>query len=252
VTIVQTAVGNLIATGVGAAAYVTLLRGRYRMRLVSGIGSLVLARFGDLVVLTVMLAVAMAWLWPALGRLQIVMLLLLLILAASIGMVGLLILVRERFVQLILTACHMLRIERVVLVRKLHGAFNELLALDKHTLCELAGSLLQYSLWLNALSIVFLFCVARAFDFPLDLAGITLAVACTQLFSLVPVHVMGGLGTFDLTMLYLFEQLGISASSSSVFLVSYRLTFYLFNLLMLGYVPFANLLERSNSAERTI
>jgi uncharacterized membrane protein YbhN (UPF0104 family) len=77
-----------------------------------------------------------------------------------------------------------------------------------------------------------------------------LAVACTQLLSLVPVHVMGGIGTFDVTLLYLFELLGVPLAAASVFLVSYRLVFYALNGLMLGCLPLASVLHLRRPVEQ--
>ena len=240
VTVVQTAVGNLVATGVGAIAYVALLKGQHQIRLTTGIGSLLLARFGDAIVLSIVLAVTAVWSWQDLGVWQWVVAVVLLLMLAGLSLVGLVIVLRAAFVNWLGVLVRKLGIARFSFVQRAWAGLDELAMADREAVKQLLWSTLYYSVWVNGLSILLMWCFVRAFDLPLNAVAVCFAIAVTQLMFLVPIHIMGGLGVFDVTMLSLLVQFGVNAATGAAFLVAWRLLFYGLNVLMLAYVPVAN------------
>src|SRR4051794_13373223 len=61
--VLQTALGNLIATSAGAVSYVGILRRKYEVQVSRGVSSLLLARFGDMIALMMALALSSAFVW---------------------------------------------------------------------------------------------------------------------------------------------------------------------------------------------
>ncbi len=239
-TVVQTALGNTFATSAGAASYIAIMRSQ-KLRLSFGIGSLILARFGDLVILTLVVSLSTAFLWNDLGDLRILLLPFIALLFACILTAGLAILFRVTLRKQIAVLAQKLKFG---IPERASSALDQFASLDDARLRQVAAAMFSYSVLCNTLSILFLWCLARAFNFPVNLVGAALAVSGTQLLGLVPIHVLGGLGTIDIPLLVIFGQLHIDLAESAAFLLSFRLVFYVLNLFMLSYIPLASLWQK--------
>lgn len=242
VAIVQTALGNLVATSAGAAAYVFLMRERSHIRLVAGVGSLVLARASDLIVLTVVLAIASALLWDELGSIKgTAGLVLAVLVVAIIGMTSL-VLWRSRFVKLLHQLSDRTGIQSKRVMARLLEGVDDIAAMDETMLRERTRAAMQYATAVNGLSLLFMVCLAKAFGLEIGIIELCFVVAVTLLLGIIPLHVMGGLGTFDLSALYLLGMMGMGVGTAAAFLLAVRLVFYGLNLLMLVYLPVSGLL----------
>ena len=76
----------------------------------------------------------------------------------------------------------------------------------------------------------------QIFDVKIDMLPVVLVVAVTQIISLLPIQVLGGLGVFDYTYLYLYGMFGIERVELIGIIVGLRISYYLANLCLLPLV----------------
>jgi uncharacterized membrane protein YbhN (UPF0104 family) len=235
--VLQTALGNLIATSAGAVSYLGVLRGKYEVQLSQGISSLLLARFGDMLALMLALALSSAFVWFQVSSLHVLVALLLLAMLGVAVVFVLVLVLRQRIVGLVERLVELLRLNRVGFVERVVNGLSGLAEQDTDYLRRLIGPLLVYSL----LSLTFTFALAYAivhlFAIPLGLWQVVFMVALMQFMTLIPIQVFGGLGVSDITSLYLYGLFGISQASVTPAIIGSRILFYLMNLVLLLYFP---------------
>lgn len=236
-TVVQTVVGNFIASSAGAVSYVALLRGRHQVQLRQGIASLVLARFGDLLALTLALAAASLVLWPAIAPLRWVVAALLGALVCLVVALGLVFVFRQPLVAAWGRVLAWLRLDRLGLVRRIMAQLSELAAQSPDHMGRAARPFLALSVALMVCNFAFSYSTLRLFGIPLGGWAILFSMAIIQLLAVIPVQVFGGLGVYEVTALYLYGLLGVPAPVAVPLVVSSRLYLWLLNLLLLLYLP---------------
>lgn len=227
--VVQTSIGNLVATSAGMVAYVSLLRQQKQAPIAYSIASLILARVADVLVLSTALGV-LALFWA--GSTPIRWLALILcaggLITCSIALAALWQHVWVmRQIRWVGNRIGLLRFPIVIRLIDL----LERLAGDQSTTS--LGIVFGYSVANQACSWVFFWSCLQAFGLDLNPWAGILILSVTQLIAVAPVQVLGGLGVFDATTIYLLGLFNISATVAAPVLVGLRIVFYLCNLLLL-------------------
>jgi uncharacterized protein (TIRG00374 family) len=235
--VLQTSLGNLIATSAGAVSYVGVLRSKYEVQLSRGISSLLLARFGDMIALILALALSSAFVWFQVSSLQLLVALLLLAMLGLSVVFVLVLVLRQRIVGLIERLIELLRLNRVGFVERVVKGLSVLAEQDTDYLRRLTGPLLVYSLLSLTFTFAFAYATVRLFAIPLGLWQLVFMFALMQFMTLIPIQVFGGLGVSDVTSLYLYGLFGISQAAVTPAVIGSRILFYLMNLLLLLYFP---------------
>lgn len=234
--IVQTVMGNLIATSVSTVSYIGVLRGKHQVLVRAGVASLVLAKLGDLLALLLILVVASGMAWPDIPQLHELILALALTMLGVLLCAGLAGLFRARMVLALRRALVRLRLHHLPFLQRLVKSFDAL-AQPSAGLRSLLGPALGSSalLWCNML--LFAYCGVRTFDASLGLVPVALAVALTQVVAIVPIQVLGGLGVFDVAYTYVYGLFGMPYATAAAIVIGLRVLFYVFNGLLLLHLP---------------
>jgi uncharacterized membrane protein YbhN (UPF0104 family) len=235
--IVQTVTTNLVGTVAGAASYIAMLRQRYNVEVGKGIASLLLARFGDILALTVALTVSIRVLWVQLAGLRDLILLLLMAMGGFVVVFGLVFVLRARIVVRIRRVLAVLPLKRSNFVYRAADGLAGLAEQHPEQLRRLIGPFLAYSGIAQALAFGFAFCMIRLFVIPVGPWSVMFVTTLTQLMALVPIQVLGGLGVTDVTVMYLYSLFGVSQRELAPVVIGGRMVFYVLNLLLLLYLP---------------
>jgi hypothetical protein len=97
--ILQTVLGNLVSTSVGALSYVAILRSKHQLHVSRGITSLLLAKVSDLLMLLLALALSSTVLWPQITTLHWPILLLLNSMVGLLAIISLTVILRRGFLR---------------------------------------------------------------------------------------------------------------------------------------------------------
>jgi uncharacterized protein (TIRG00374 family) len=235
--VLQTALGNLIATSAGAVSYVGILRRKYEVQVSRGVSSLLLARFGDMISLMLALALSSTFVWFQVKSLRILVVLLLLAMLGVVVAFVFVLALRQRIVGLIERLVELLRLNQLGFIKRVVSALSELAEQDTDYLRRLLGPLLAYSLCSLTLSFAHAYAVVQLLAIPLGLWQVVFTVALMQFMTLIPIQVFGGLGVSDVTSLYLYGLFGLGQSAVTPAIIGSRILFYLINLLLLFYFP---------------
>jgi uncharacterized membrane protein YbhN (UPF0104 family) len=228
--VVQTVVGNLVATSAGAASYVALLRGQHRVQVSNGLASLLLARFGDLLALLAALALSSWALWGPITPLHWLTFALLGAGLAGISTAALALVFRRHCLRLARALYARLRLHRLPVAARALAGFDALVTLDVR---QWLGSLLPAAAGtalVFALAFAYSYCSVRTFGVPMSGWAVLFVLTLTQFMVLVPVQVLGGLGVYEVTGLYLYTLLGAGQAEMASALLGMRLVFYGANL----------------------
>jgi uncharacterized protein (TIRG00374 family) len=244
VVVLQNAISNFAATGLGAASYVAVLRGEHQVTVRRGIASLVLARVGDLIALFPALAVSSYFVWAQIDPLQPVVIAILV--SMIVGLIILLLIVsfRQPFAVLVHSLQARFGDTSSNLVLRILGLASELTDTDLHSLYRKLGSLVAYSCLVMASSCFWVYCVVRAFAFPIGTWPIVFVISLTQLMAIVPIQVLGGLGVYEFTSIYLYGLFGINPSEAAALVLGIRIILSVFSLALLLYLPARAWIER--------
>ncbi len=228
-TIVQTSVGNLVATGAGMIAYVSLLRQHKHAPIAYSVTSLILARFADVAVLSITLG-ALVVFWADSTPVRW-----LAIILCGGGFIGCAIAITTlwrhewviRQIRWVGSGLGLLRFTTI------DRAINTLDQLAEDHSTTLIGPVICYSIATQAMSWLFFWACLQTFNLAINPWASLLILSFTQLIAVIPVQVLGGLGVFDATTIYMLGLFHISAISAAPVLVGLRIIFYLCNLLLL-------------------
>jgi uncharacterized protein (TIRG00374 family) len=228
-TIVQTSIGNLVATGAGMVAYVSLLRQKKHAPIASSVTSLILARVADVFVLSVLLgSVTILWSESKPVRWFAVILCSGGLMICAVAMAALW---RRKW---IIAQIHWIS-NRLGLLRftAVGRAIDLLDRLAKDHSTTRIGPVLCYTAVNQVASWLFFWSCLQAFNLALNPWASVLILSLIQLITVIPVQVVGGLGIFDATTIYLLGLFSISTTIAAPVLVGYRIVFYVCNLLLL-------------------
>lgn len=244
VVVVQNAITNFAAGGLGAVSYVAVLRGEHELPMRRGVVSLLFAKVGDLVALFLALAASSYFLWTQIDPLHLVVLALLLFLALGLVVLLLAILCRDRLGNLACSLGARLEYKTSPLLAKIQSFLSELASLGTDTLCSCMSSLLWSSCLVTVCSAFWIYCIVQAFAIPLGWGQVVFVVSLTLLMSIVPVQVLGGLGVYEVTSIYLYGLFGVASSEAAALVVGIRILLSVLTLVSLLYLPAMSCFER--------
>ena len=238
--VVQTVVGNLVATSAGAASYVTLLRSQHRVQVSRGLTSLLLARCGDLLALLAALGLSAWALWAPIAPLHWLVIALIVAGLAGLSAVTLALFYRGRFLRLAGWTCARLCLDRLPIVRRGLEALAGMAGLDMRGMLATLQPVALSTALVFACTVAYSYCSVRMFDVPVSAWAVLFVLALTQFMVLIPVQVFGGLGVYEVTGLYLYTLLGAGRAEMASALIGMRLVFYGANLVAWLYLLLDN------------
>lgn len=244
VVVIQNAITNLIATTAGIASYLTLLRLEQNVKLRHSGIAFIITKAGDLFSLILFLLLS-AWLvWDRVGALQQLVIFLAAGSFLAFGLFWITVFFRQKFVTQIEGLFHWLRLDRVAFVTRGVEVMRSLAEQDYKTVVRTLLSGLALSLFYTIIAMVYAYCRIQAFHVPLGIWEIVFITSLLQLVSLIPIQVFGGLGVIEFASVYLYELFGVTQIDVPATLISLRVVFYLFNLIVVLYLPLEALFDR--------
>lgn len=236
VVLYQALIGNLLTTTAGAAWYIGTLRHEQNVQVARSLLSLALARFGDLVVFLPSLIVVTIILWSQIATLHSLVLLMIFLAIASLTIVTSMIVFRRLFAVVIHKILNRLALAEKPIIKKaivtLESLSNEI---DRQS-PKAIGHFILLSLLTVGSMLCFAYSSLQIFDVKIGMSPVILVVAVTQIISLLPIQVLGGLGVYDYTYLYLYGAFGIERPELIGVIVGLRISYYLANLCLLPLV----------------
>jgi uncharacterized membrane protein YbhN (UPF0104 family) len=236
IVLYQNVMGNLITTAAGAAWYVGILRNKHNIQLTNGLLSLLLARFGDLLTLLVSLSFATLVVWQQIPALHVVVTVVIFLLMAVALLSLLMLVLRRQLVEIAGRILDKFHLHKKAVVRRIFAgltAFSNQ-EIDQSRLS--IGPLTGYSVLTLGTMLLFAYSSLQIFGVRIDIWPVIFVVSLTQVMTLVPIQVFGGLGLYDFTYLYLYGLFGIDRSEFAPVIVALRLCFYLTNLILLALI----------------
>lgn len=247
--VVQTVLGNFVASGAGLASYVAILRGRHQVRVSQALWSVLLSRLGDLVALLAALVIAAWAVWPQIAPLHLLVVILIAVLGTATFALGLIFLLRQQALGFLSTMLVWTRLDRLSISRRVLAQIQ--VAVAQPDLAARTAQMLGYSALIAALQFAFSFSYAQMLAVPISGWDVLFVLTFSLLISLVPIQVFGGLGVYEVTAIYLYGLIGLSQDLVVPLVVSSRIYLYLLNLLLLVYLPFESHTASPEAAQAT-
>lgn len=226
VVLLQTSMGNLVFNIAGFATYVALMRGKYQVGVGRGVGTLVVARFLDLVVWLPVLAVATWRVWPQVAEVIWLPLTVLGGLSLLVLVVSQVVIYRSQFLDLISQVLDFFGLRRLSWIERSLVTLTALAEEEPKFWKTEALSLLIWSALITVGSALVFYSNLRVFGLSLPPATVIFIWALQMLTMLLPIVVLGGLGVTDLTGLYLFSLFGLGPYTVAPVIIGGRLLFY--------------------------
>lgn len=227
---VQTAIGNVIATGAGAAAYVATLRAEYHVSVSRGVASLVWARVADLVSVWLGLIVSSAVLWEKIPSVHGLIILVGVVVGSGLGLLASMLWLQPRWwhrVKRLLARWHGLR--------RFSATLSRLDGVSWSVPPAVRGPVIGYTCLSFLLTVFFAYSLVRMFDVPVDGWAVTWVQSLTLLAVVIPVQILGGLGVVEVTALYFYGLVGAAHDTLAPALIAMRVVFYGLNLVLVAY-----------------
>jgi uncharacterized membrane protein YbhN (UPF0104 family) len=236
IVLYQNIVGNLVTTAAGAAWYVGILSNEHTIEVTKCFLSLLLARFGDLITLLLTLSLAALVVWQQIPTLQLTVMAVLFSLMAVVALFVLMLALRRQLIVILGRMSYGFHLHEKALSQRILAALTVFSNQEMHQLRIAIGPLAGYSFLTLATMLLFAYSSLRIFGVRIDVWPVVFVVSLTQVLTLIPVQVFGGLGLYDVTYLYLYGIFGVDSSEFAMVVLGLRLCFYLTNLALLPLV----------------
>ena len=247
IVIIQNALTNFVANTAGIASYLAMFQMEENVKVRKSGAVFILTKAGDLLCMGLFLLVSASFVWPRVLALHQLVILLLAALAAGLAVFWAAVFLRQSFVGFLRRLAEMIRLDRLSMVQKALFALDSLASQDTKTVTQtlVTGAMLSFLYMLATMA--YGYTRVQTFQIPLDFWGILFIASLMQFISMIPFQVFGGLGVTEISMVYLYGLFGFADEIPAI-LVALRVLFYIFNLVLLAYVP----LDASLSREKPV
>lgn len=247
--ILQNVVSNFVASSAGAATYIAVLRGEHGLQIRTGFVSFILAIIGDLFVIGFCLILSTWATWDLIVSLRWLIVILVSAIIFGILLFVFTVYFRQHFVKGISVFLQRLSLDNFSLIRKAIELLNAMAIQNLEKLISRLKPLVGYSILIMCTTILRAYVSVRAFGMPIELKYLAFIAPLNQLLSLVPIQVFGGLGVTEITQFYLYDLFVGTEFDVAPVVIGMRVLFYIFNLLLLSYLPLGALIDRKSAPE---
>ncbi len=235
VVLIQNAASSFVAGAAGILSYVGSLRGEHNVSIRLSVASLVIAKVADVVVIDLLLALTSFALRSEIYPLHTPIRILLTGISIGLLLLSLSFLLPKPFVVLGRHLARIFLVKRFIPVRhRIQRLASQLVTVRNKTSVALP---LALSFLVSIFMALWVYAMARAFSLPLNFWQILFVSCITQLMTVVPIQVFGGLGIYEITSTFLYGLFGVTQQQSAPFLLAVRVSLYLLNAVLLLYLP---------------
>jgi len=247
IVVVQNVVTNFIAAGAGIASYLTMFHVDESVRLRKAAATFIIAKIGDLVAVWCILSVAGVILWNQITVLRIAVIVMLAIIPLAIGILLLVIVVRQKFLKVVDALLNGIGLGHFTIIQRGLDALQYLAEQKASVVFRILLTAVACSLVYMALTMLWILSNLLAYSMIIPAAVVVFVSSWIQLISWIPIQVFGGLGVMETSQVYLYGLFGIPAVQMATVSVGLRVSLYLFNLISLLYIPLNTFLRRRES-----
>jgi len=248
----QNAMANLVSNTAGFASYLAMFRVENNITLKRSGTIFVITKTGDLfsIAFFALLSASLVW-----DRIEALHGLVALLLTGTI--VGLIILwsaviFRESFVSWLKNLIHGLQLNRFSVVQKGLEYLQALAAYDRQRIRKTLLLATTLSLLYLTTGMFYYYSRVQMVHVPIDLWPIIFMVSINQFVSLIPLQIFGGLGTREITSLYLYQLFGVTQFDIPAALIGLRILSYLFHFAILGALTLTSFISRRRDHNNSI
>lgn len=250
IVVIQNALTNLVGTTMGIASYLTMFRLEQNVKLSRSGIIFIITKAGDVLAMGFFLFVS-AWMtWGHVGPLHQVVVILLVCIAAGLAVFWTAAILRQEFILQIQRFLRWLRLDRIALVENGLNALRSLAEQEHRTVMRALGAGLALSFGYMTITMIYFFARIQIFQIPIDFWPVIFIAAAMQLISLVPIQIFGGLGVTEFSSIYLLDLFGVTQVDIPAILIGLRVLFYLFNLVVLTFIPLEALVGKLKQIHR--
>jgi len=237
VVVLQNVLTNLVSNAAGIASYLTMLHVEQNVKLRQSGVIFIITKAGDLLSMAFFLLLSGWVVWARINVLHELVLLLLVVILSSLIIFWTAVFFRRKFVLQLRSIIYRMHLDRFDFALRGLSTLQTVAEHEQETAIHvlLLSSLLSMSYM--TLTMAYAYSRAMTFHIPLDFWAIVFIASLTQLISIVPIQIFGGLGVTEFTSVYLYDLFGVVQVDIPAILVGLRVLFYLFNAVQMLYLP---------------
>lgn len=236
IVIIQNALTNFVASTAGLASYLAMFQMDQNVKARHSGAVFLLTKAGDLFSMGLFLLVSALFVWTRVGEVHELVFVILIGVGLGLAAFWLAIFLRQPFIVFVRGIILRLHMEKVTIVARGLSALESLSTQDSKSVLRVFLTSGFLSLAYMTVTIAYGYSRVQTFQIPLDFWAIIFIGALMQFVSVIPLQVFGGLGVTEISLIYLYELFGIAQDIPAI-LVGLRVLFYLFNLMLLAYLP---------------
>jgi len=242
IVIIQNALTNFVANTAGIASYLAMFQMEENVKVRKSGAVFILTKAGDLLCMGLFLLVSASFIWTRVPVLHQLVTFILVALAAGLTVFWTAVFLRQTFVGFLRRILQTLRLDRLSLIQRGLFALESLAAQETKTVTQtlLTGTSLSFAYMLATMA--YGYTRVQTFQIPLEFWAIIFIASLMQFVSVIPFQVFGGLGVTELSLVFLYGLFGFVDEIPAI-LVGLRVLFYIFNLILLAYVPLDSFLD---------
>jgi len=243
IVIIQNALTNFVANTAGIASYLAMFHMEENVKVRKSGAVFILTKAGDLLCMGLFLLVSASFVWTRVLPLHQLIIIVLAALAIGLTVFWIAMFLRQTFVGFLRRLAEMIRADRLSLVQKTLAALDSLASQDTKTVTQTLATGTLLSLVYMSATMAYGYTRVQTFEIPLAFWGIIFITSIMQFVSIVPVQVFGGLGVTEVSLVFLYGLFGFVDEIPAI-LLALRVLFYIFNLILLAYIPLDTFLNR--------
>ena len=245
IVLFQNAMANLVSNAAGLASYLAMFRSEQNVNIKRSGTVFVITKIGDLFSMGLFTFFSAYLVWEQIEALQGVVIFLLV--GVFMGLVILLavIIFKEKFVLQLKRLIHLLRFDQFSVTQKGLDYLQSLAEYDQKNILKMLFLAIFLSIGYLSVGMLHAYSRVKMFHIPIDFSSVVFIISISQFISLVPIQIFGGLGTREITSLYLYGLFGITEVDIPAALIGFRILSYLFHLISLGFLSIDSLLKRN-------
>jgi len=236
IVIIQNALTNFVTNSAGIASYLAMFQMDQNVKVRKSGAVFILTKAGDILSMGLFLLVSATVVWSRVDVLHEVTIIILVSVAAGLAVFWTAVFLRQTFVSFVRRVLAFLRVDRFSLTQKGMDALESLAGQDSQTVRRMLIVGTSTSLLYMTATMLYGYSRVQTFLVPLDIWAIIFVASLVQFISIVPLQVFGGLGVTEISLVYFYGLFGITEDIPAI-LVALRVLFYIFNLILLAYIP---------------
>lgn len=243
IVVLQNTISNFIANSAGVASYLAMFKAE-NVKLGRSTVSFIVAKIGDLVSIWLMLMVSSILVWPDVRVLHEVTIVLLIGIGIILAAFFCTVIFRQHFVAFLRRMIIWLRLDRWELILKGMNFLQTIADQEPRSILRMFALTIISSFVYMLLTIAWGYVNLKMFSVEVLFAPVIFVTALTQLLSIIPIQVFGGLGVMDASLLYFYSLFGLAQNELAAVLLGLRLIAYGMNLVLLPYVPLSSIFTK--------